>query len=554
MRASRQTATAAPAGPAAPAAVDGPYARYVLGVLVVVYVLNFLDRQILSILAERIKADLGLSDAQIGFLYGTAFAVFYALFGIPLGRLADVWVRTRLIAVGLGFWSLMTGLSALARSVGQLTAARIGVGVGEASANPAAYSLLCDYFPASQRASVLAIYSSGIYIGAGLGLGLGGLIVNRWDAAFAGQAAPFGFHGWQVAFLAVGLPGLLLALWVRTLREPVRGQSDGMAEAAPHPHPFRELGRELIAVLPPLTLLNLLRLRAGARRIVLNLAAAVGCVAAAALLIRWLGSPPQWIALGIGAYATISWSQSLALRDRAAFAMIFGTPTLRYAGLGFSLLAFTGYGIGFWAAPFLVRVHGMSEAQVGLTLGGIAAGSGWLGVTLGGLWADRWRRRAPAARLYVGICTALLPLPFVLWMLATQRTWLALLLNLPVALGTSMWIGPGASTVQDLVLPRMRAVASAAYLLVVTFIGLALGPYTVGLLSVALGSLRAAMMMALFANALAAFFLMMAARHLPRDERLHRRRAFDAGTPCARAARNTGLNRGRWPGSSTPRG
>src|SRR5262245_44700973 len=161
------------------------YPRYVLGVLVVVYVFNFLDRQILSILNEHIKADLGVTDAQMGFLFGTAFAVFYALFGIPLGRLADVWNRRSLIAIGLAFWSLMTMASGLTRNFTQLAIARIGVGVGEASASPAAYSILSDYFPAHRRATVLAIYSSGIYIGAGLGLLIGGQIVDRWDAAFA---------------------------------------------------------------------------------------------------------------------------------------------------------------------------------------------------------------------------------------------------------------------------------------------------------------------------------------------------------------------------------
>src|SRR4030095_12601852 len=123
------------------------HANYTLGVLVVVYVFNFLDRQIVSILAERIKADLGVSDAQIGFLYGTAFAVFYAIFGIPLGRLADVWNRRTLIATGLGVWSLMTAVSGLARGFGALALARIGVGVGEASASPAAFSMLSDTFP-----------------------------------------------------------------------------------------------------------------------------------------------------------------------------------------------------------------------------------------------------------------------------------------------------------------------------------------------------------------------------------------------------------------------
>ena len=500
-----------------------------LGVLLLVYVFNFLDRQILSILAERIKADLGLSDAQIGFLYGTAFAVFYALFGLPLGRLADVWDRRRLIALGLTVWSIMTALSALARNFGQLTAARIGVGVGEASANPAAYSLLSDYFPPSRRASVLGIYSSGIYIGAGIGLGIGGLIVNQWDAAFAHTAAPFGLRGWQVAFMAVGLPGLLLALWVSTLREPVRGQSEGLADPGIHPHPFREFGRELRAVLPPFTLLHLIMIRAGARHVLGNLGAAVAIAALAAALIALLGTPAQWIALGIGLYATVSWAQALALRDRPTFALVFHTPTLRYSALGFSLLAFTGYGVGFWVPPFFIRVHGVSEAQAGFILGGTAAVAGWLGVTLGGVWSDRWRHQAPAARFYVGMFTAVLPLPFLVWMLLTGSTTVAYLLNVPLGILSSMWIGPGASTLQDLVLPRMRAIASAAYLLVVTFIGLALGPYTVGRLSVAIGSLRNAMLVVLVANALAVLCLFLAGRHLVHDEATRLDRARQAG-------------------------
>lgn len=494
------------------------YARYALGLLVVVYVLNFLDRQILSILAERIKADLDLSDAQIGFLYGTAFAVFYALFGIPLGRLADVWVRTRLIALGLATWSLMTGLSAFARDFTQLTAARIGVGIGEASAAPAAYSLLSDYFPAARRATVLAIYSSGIYIGAGLGLGVGGLIVERWDAAFAGSVPPFGLRGWQVAFMAVGLPGLPLALWVATLREPRRGANEGHVEAHDQPGPLATLVNELSAVLPPFTLFHLGRI--GGRPVVLaNLALAAAVAGAAVALIALLGTPAQWIALGIGCYAALSWVQGLRIRDPAAAAVIFDSPPLRLAGLGFALLAFTGYGIGFWVPPYFLRERGISEAEAGLLLGGTAAAAGWLGVTLGGLWADAWQRRTPAARCYVGIAAALLPLPFVIGMLRSESNALAFVLNAAVGIGTAMWIGPGATTVQDAVPPRLRGTASAAYLLVVTFIGLALGPYTIGRLSVALGDLRSAMLWALIVNPVAALLLWRASRMLTKDVR-----------------------------------
>ncbi|MEO8605139.1 MAG: MFS transporter, partial [bacterium] len=493
------------------------YARYVLGLLVVVYVLNFLDRQILSILAERIKADLGLTDAQIGFLYGTAFAVFYALFGIPLGRLADVWVRTRLIAIGLAVWSVMTAASAFAQNFVQLGAARIGVGIGEASANPAAYSLLSDYFPPQRRTTVLALYSSGIYLGAGLGLGVGGLIVDRWDLAFPPGTAPFGLKGWQAAFLAVGSPGLLLSLWVATLREPRRGVSEGRPAVPDHPHPWRAFARELSAVLPPLTVVHLAL--TGGRLVVLgNLAAAAGIAGLAALLMALLGTPAQWIALGIGAYAAVSWAQALKLRDAAGFDIIFRTPTLRPAGLGFALLAFTGYGIGFWVPPYFLRQRGISAAEAGLMLGGTAAAAGWLGVTLGGVWSDRWRRTTPAARCYVGMVAALAPLPFVVWMLYVGSNTAAFALNALVSFGTSMWVGPGATTVTDLVPPRLRASAAAAYLLVVTFIGLALGPYTIGYLSAALGDLRSAMLLALLVNPVAAALLWVAGQRLPADE------------------------------------
>ena len=508
----------------------GRYPAYVLGVLVVVYVFNFLDRQILSILAERIKADLGLTDAQIGFLSGTAFAVFYAIFGIPLGRLADAWDRRRLIALGLAAWSCMTAVSGLARSFGELAAARIGVGIGEASATPAAFSLLSDYFPPARRATALAVYSSGIYIGAGIGLGIGGVIVNRWDAAWAGTTAPLGLRGWQVAFFAVGLPGLVLALLVRTLREPVRGEADGLV-AAPEASPFRAFLGELAAVLPPLTLVHL-ALR-GARHASVNLLAALAVAAGATALMRALGNPAQWIALGVGVYAAVSWTQALRLRDPVAFALIFRTPSVRFSALAFSFLAFTGYALGFWVPPFFVRVHGVSEAEAGVLLGGTAAAAGWLGATVGGLLADRWRLRAPTGRLRVAMLTATLPVPLAICALTTESTTLAYILNVPTIFLQSTWLGAGASTVQDLVLPRMRATASAAYLLLLTFVGLALGPYTVGRLSVALGDLRAAMLLALSANVLALLFAILAARHVAEDEASLVARARAAGERLA---------------------
>ena len=366
-----------------------------LGVLVLVYVFNFVDRQILSILAERIKADLRLSDAEIGFLYGTAFAVFFAVFGIPLSRLADVWDRRKLIAVGLAAWSLLTALSGMARSFPELAAARFGVGVGEASAAPAAFSLLSDSFPPQRRATVLAVYSSGIYIGAGLGIAIGGWIVQGWDAAF-GAAPPLGLRGWQVAFFAAGLPGLLLAAWVATLREPRRGAADGIFSRREE-QPFRQFFLELRSVLPPLTLLHLVLVGAGRRAVARNSVAAFILALLAALLTAVTRTPAQWIALAIGIYSAFSWAQSLGCRDPVAFQLIFRTPAVRHSALAFSFLAFLGYGIGFWLPPFFVRCHHVDERQAGIMLGAIAAAGGWLGIPLGGLLADRWRRRSPVA-------------------------------------------------------------------------------------------------------------------------------------------------------------
>lgn len=513
--------------------IGGPYARYVLAVLTLVYVFNFLDRQILSILNEHIKADLGLRDDQTGFLYGTAFAVFYALFGIPLGRLADVWRRSRLISLGLAGWSAMTALSGLARNFGQLAAARIGVGIGEASASPAAYSLLCDWFPAGRRGTAIALYSSGIYVGAGLGLAVGGLVVQAWDGLHPAGTAPLGLRGWQVAFFVVGLPGLLLSLWVATLREPLRGQVDGIFSPA-EPRPFRIFLRELRAVLPPLTLVHLWRAQAGAAALRANLVAAAALALAAWALTAWIGSAVQWIALAVGLYATFSWAQGLRVRDAPSFELIFRTPSLRWAFLGFALLAFTGYGVGFWTPPFFMRVHGVSAAEAGLVVGGSAALAGFLGVTLGGILSDRWRVGSPNGRLWVGVLTAVLPVPVAVVTFTTSNVPLAFALNLPLGVMTSLWVGVGATTVQDLVLPRMRATASAAYILVVTFIGMALGPYTVGRLSVAFGDLRRAILCGLLANGLALACMLLAMRRLGRDEASRVARASAAGEPGLR--------------------
>lgn len=192
-------------------------ANYALGVLVLVYAVNFIDRNILAVLLQPIKEDLGASDTAMGFLTGFAFAVFYTVAGIPIARIADRGSRRAVMAVGIAFWSAMTAASGQARTFAQLAIARIGVGVGEASATPAAHSLISDYFPPERRTRAIAIYNTG----AGLGV-LFGLLLGGWLQEVV---------GWRVAFAVVGLPGLAVALLVRlTLPEPARGHSEGLRD------------------------------------------------------------------------------------------------------------------------------------------------------------------------------------------------------------------------------------------------------------------------------------------------------------------------------------
>ncbi len=196
--------------------------NYALSVLVVVYTFNFIDRQILSILLEPIKQDLGLSDSALGMLTGFAFALFYATLGIPIARFADRGNRRNLIALALTIWSGMTALSGLAQNFWHLLLARIGVGVGEAGCSPPAHSMIADYFPAENRATALGIYSLGIPFGI-----LFGFIAGGWLNEF---------FGWRVAFFVVGIPGVLLALLVRyTLREPPRGMAEGRVAEVEQP-------------------------------------------------------------------------------------------------------------------------------------------------------------------------------------------------------------------------------------------------------------------------------------------------------------------------------
>jgi len=209
------------------------YAWYVLAILTLAYMSSFIDRMILNLLVDPIRRDMQISDTQMSLLMGFSFAVFYTLFGLPLGRWADSGNRRRIIVTGIVVWSAMTAACGLVKSYGQFLLARVGVGVGEAALSPAAYSMIGDYFPKERLALAMSVYALGVYLGNGLALLLGGLSVHLagvrevWTLPLVGTIFP-----WQMVFFIVGIPGLLVALLMLTVREPVRRGVAGNAPAS----------------------------------------------------------------------------------------------------------------------------------------------------------------------------------------------------------------------------------------------------------------------------------------------------------------------------------
>jgi MFS family permease len=487
------------------------YSWYVLVVLVVVYVLNFIDRQILSILAVDIKRHFDLTDDELGFLGGAAFAVFYALFGVPLGRLADRWHRVRLLTIGLLLWSTMTAVSGLARSYLSLSLARMGVGVGEATASPTAYSLISEYFPASKRATALAIYSSGLYLGGGVSLLIGAKISQVWEVAYPGGGIA-GLVGWQAAFLAVGLPGLLLAAWVASLREPPR-QDD---TATGTRHPLADFFVDLSMLLPPFTLIH--AVRRGPRAALANLAMAAAMTVLAVAMIRLTGNLPQWSSIAFGYYAVFSWAATLRRHDPATFSLIWGTPAFICTALGYGLVSLGAYALAFWAAPYAETVLELPKSELAFVLGGSGALSGFLGVILGGRMSDWMRTRNPSGRILVIMFGILAPIVPIWIGFTTENATLFYAMNFLAGLFAATALGAAAATTQDLVLPRMRGTATAAFFLATTLVGLGLGPYMVGQVSTLSGSMRTGVLSLIAVAPISFALLVYAYRTLPAAE------------------------------------
>ncbi|WP_008292938.1 MFS transporter [Congregibacter litoralis] len=321
---------------------DNPYSTkaaswYALCLLTIVYSFNFIDRQLLAILQESIKADLSLSDSQLGLLTGFAFAIFYVTAGIPIARWADRGNRRNIVALSLFIWSFMTALSGFVQNYAHLLLARIGVGVGEAGGSPPSHSIISDIFPAESRATAIGFYSMGVSIGILFGFLAGGWLNE--------------FFGWRTAFMVVGIPGVILAIVLRfTLKEPIRGLHDG-APSSTDAVPFGEV-----------------------------------------LRVLWSRPTFKHIALGAGlnafcGYATANWTASFMIRTHAMSTGELGTWLSMIIGVGGAIGVFFGGFLadrmaktdkrwyawlpsicGFLIVPFMISIYLVDNAYLALSL------------------------------------------------------------------------------------------------------------------------------------------------------------------------------------------
>ena len=367
-----------------------------LTMLVVVLALNFMDRQILAVLAEPIKHDLALSDTQLGLLYGLAFSVLYSTVGIPLARLADRFDRARILTWSVALFSLMTALCGSATSYWQLLLARVGVGVGEGGTNPPSHSMIADLYPVERRSTAMAIFATGPCLGILLGFMVGGWI---------GQIL-----GWRAAFLVAGVAGLVVAAAAHLLlKDPGRIDArciTGRPHALPGP--------------------------------------------------------------------------------RAVWRSLWRLASMRHLFMGAAVSSIAAYAAIGWLPAFLIRSHGMSVSAAGTALAltlGIVGGGGTL---VGGLLADRIGKHNAAWRLRIVAIACLAAIPVWLAMLVEAGSAATLALLVPCGALLAFYLGPTFAMVQSLADPRMRAVVAALLQLVMSLIGLGLGPVAIGVLSDAL--------------------------------------------------------------------
>ncbi len=521
---------------------------YALTLVSAAQALSLLDRQILSILAPSISADLGIGDAEIGLLYGTLFALFYALFSLPLGRLVDGWVRTRLLAICITFWSFSAGLAAFASGFTLLALSRLGVGVGEAASQPAANSIIFDEFPREKRGTAMAALGIATALGLGLSMTLGGVVAQWWDNLHIGRDAPLGFSGWQFAFLVASLPGFLLAYLIFRMKEPERGRMDGIP-AREDPHPFKASAAVLGAVTPGANWFMLWHRRAGAAQWTINLIGLavilIVCFSALHLTQQFSPRPPihalgmefdphvlQWFVMGFGAFVILNLFQSFKLTDRPAYNVILSPSLILLMVVG-GLQTSINYGVMGFTPSFLNREYGLSPAATGLQFGLLAAVLGMIGPIVAGPLSD-WltARMGGRGRVWLTIVSLGISPLFGIWTYSAPDATSFYIRFSCYSLILTLWLPPIYSLMYDLVLPRMRGITSSVYIILSTLLGLGMGPYFVGIVSDRNGGdLGQAIMSINFNAPIIVVLLLIVLFRINRDESTLLERARAGGEP-----------------------
>jgi predicted MFS family arabinose efflux permease len=385
------------------------YKTAVLGLLLTAYTFNFIDRTIIATIGQAIKVDLKITDTQLGLLGGLYFALLYTLLGVPIARLAERYSRVNIITAAIVIWSGFTALCGTAHNFATLAMYRFGVGIGEAGCSPPAHSLISDYFEPKKRASALSVYAFGIPLGTMIGAVAGGWLAQNFS--------------WRIAFMLVGLPGVIIALAIRlVIKEPPRGHSE------PDPHPLSPEDLSVEVSEPPHS---------------------------------------KETAFSLANEFSEMWAVTKTL---------FGKWPVLHMVLGLTIASFAGYGAGQFAPPYFLRNFDLNYAQVGLITGLVGGFSAGLGTLVGGFLTDRLSKRSPAwysltPAIGLAICTPIYVIAYL------QPTWqtAAMILLVP-GIFHYTYLGPTFGVVQNMVETRRRATATAILLFFTNLLALGGGP------------------------------------------------------------------------------
>ncbi len=417
-----------------------------------VYTFNFIDRQIMGILAPGIQKDLGLADWQLGILMGFAFAVLYTTLGIPIARLADRKNRVTIISIALGLWSGFTALSGAAVNFTQLALARVGVGIGEAGGSPPAHSLISDYFPKEERAGALSVYAMGIPIGVAFAFLAGGWLTQEFS--------------WRVAFVVVGLPGLVMALLLKlTVREPQRG----VFEDDDKPDEFKSTHVE-------------------------------------------------------------AEDFSAAMRDEIATVWraakhLLSIPTYRAIVIATTAISFSAYANGNWVVTFYSRSHPDFNILLVYFWLGIISGTAYaLGTFLGGFLVDKFAAKNKKMYGYIPAIALLVNAPAFLIVIWHPSAVVSLIFQVPAQLAIGFYLGPSFALAQTLAPVSVRALSTAVFFFILNMIALGFGPTITGVLSSLLSgafsegmALRLSLSIVSLTGLYAAWMFYQAGKRLPVD-------------------------------------